>query len=67
MKNVYILTITDKADFGRVKHHSIWRTYARALQCAQEVTKTLAQKGKEDPRNLGNTYNTDIIQMEVQT
>ena len=67
MTHVYILTITDQADFGRVKHHSVWSTHAGATNCAQAVVRSLVLKGMQDPYDLGDTYDTDICQMEVNT
>ena len=62
MTHVYILTITDQADFGRVKHHSAWASYQSAETFARSMTATLVAK---DTSGLGDTYDTDICQMEV--
>lgn len=62
MTHVYILTITDGADFGRVKHHSAWASHDGASGKAQAVVETLIN---EDTHGLGDTFDVDITQMEV--
>jgi len=61
--HVYILTITDGADFGRTKHHSVWSSYTGAQSKADEVVEALV---KSDTSGLGDTFDVDICQMEVR-
>lgn len=63
MTYVYTLTITDWADFGRTKHHSVWSSHTGAQSKADEVVETLV---KSDTSGLGNTFDVDICQMEVR-
>jgi len=60
--HVYVLTVTDRAFFGRTKHHSTWSSRTGAQSKADEVVKALV---KADTSGLGNTYDVDICQMEV--
>lgn len=62
MSHVYILTITDQADFGRVKNHSVWASYDSAQRYAQALVATMVAR---DTSGLGDTYDVDICQMEV--
>jgi len=62
MTYVYILTITDLADFSRTKHHSVWASYDGAQDKAHSVIDVLTAN---DDSGLGNTYDIDICQMEV--
>lgn len=63
MTHVYILTITDQADFGRVKNHSVWSSHVGAQSKADEVVEALVEA---DTSGLGDTYDVDICQMEVR-
>ena len=63
MTHVYILTVTDHSDFGRVCHQSVWSSWAGADAHANgtvlpEIKETLEP---EYHRALG----VDICQMEV--
>ena len=62
MTHVYILTITDGADFCRTKHHSVWASHDGARAKAQTVVDALIA---EDTSGLGDTFDVDICQMEV--
>lgn len=62
MTHVYILTITDLADFDMVKDHSVWASYASAQIYAQALVATLVAK---DTSGLGDTFDINIRQMEV--
>ena len=62
MIHVYILTITDRADFYRTKHYSVWASYDGAQGKAHSVIDVLTAN---DDSGLGNTYDIDICQMEV--
>ena len=62
MTHVYILTITDLADFGRVKYHSVWASHDGAQAKAQTVVDALIA---EDTSGLGDTFDVDICKMEV--
>lgn len=63
MTHVYILTITDGADFGRTKHHSVWSSHTGAQSKANEVVEALV---KSDTSGLGDTFHVDICQMGVR-
>lgn len=62
MTSVYVLTVTDLADFGQVKHHSAWTSFDGAQAKAHEVIDVLTQ---DDDSGLGNTYDIDITQLAV--
>ena len=62
MTHVYILTITDMADFGKVKNHSVWATHNSAQTYADALVASMVAR---DTSGLGNTYDIDICQMEV--
>lgn len=63
MTHIYILTITDQADFNRVRHHSAWASYRGAYQKSQQVVTDLI--ASEAHYGLGDTFDVDINQMEV--
>lgn len=63
MTHVYILTITDQADFGKVRHHSAWASHEGAYQKSQQVVTDLI--ASEAHHGLGDTFDVDINQMEV--
>lgn len=60
---VYILTITDQADFCNVKHHSVWSTWEGANRHAEEVVVPALIAA--DTSDMGDTYDRDICQMRV--
>jgi len=62
MGYVYILTITDSADFDKVKQYSVWASRQSAETYAKSLISTLVAK---DISGFGNTYKVDIRQMEV--
>lgn len=63
MTHVYILTIIDEADFCRTRHHSVWASYDGAHKKSQQVVKALI--ASESHHGLGDTFDVDITQMEV--
>jgi len=62
MGYVYILTITDSADFDQVKQYSVWTSQQSAETYAKSLVSTLVAK---DTSGFGDTYKVDILQMEV--
>lgn len=65
MAHVYILTITDQANFQQVEHHSVWDTYENAQLKADEVRYALIERDKY--HGLGDTFHVDICLMGVHT
>ena len=65
MTHIYILTIKDMANFGRVEHHSVWDTYDNAVAKARDVVRDLVHRDRR--QGLGNTFNADICLMNINT
>lgn len=65
MPHIYILTITDTANFSRVEHHSVWDTYENAQVKARDVVRDLVHRDRH--LGLGDTFDVDICQMDINT
>ena len=65
MTHIYILTITDTANFSRVEHHSVWDSYENAQVKARDVVRDLVHR--DWLLGLGDTFDVDICQMDINT
>ena len=65
MTHVCILTITDRANFERVEHQSVWDTYTHAKDKAEQVKKYLIKRDQH--HGLGDTFDINISIMYINT
>ncbi len=63
MAYVFILTITDTANFSKCENYSVWNSQSGAEEHAKLVKYGLIARDKY--HGLGDTFNVSIVKMEV--